>query len=157
MANVGEIQEVQLPPLDGVAIRESHPIEELPTFFTGAFPELAAFMQARGATPAGPPFARYFDVGEDGADVEVVIPVAAPVEGEGRIHPVHLPAGRAVQSLHAGPYEAIMPVYHSIEQWLEENHKAPADAIREVYVHGPDETGAPKGPETLVVQPFAEA
>ena len=152
-----EIEEVELPESHGVAIRETHAIDELPAFLKAAFPELAAFVGAKRAVITGPTFARYFDVGEDGADVEVVIPVAAPVEGEGRIHPVNLPAGRAVQSLHAGPYEAIMPVYHAIEQWLAENHTAPADAIREVYVHGPDETGAPKGPETLVVQPFAEA
>lgn len=132
-------------------------MEDLPAFLMAAFPELATFVAAKGALITGTALARYFDVGEDGADVEVVIPVAEPVEGEGRVQPVHLPAGRAIQSLHVGPYEEILPVYHAIEEWLAENQKAPADGIREVYLNGPDESGAPRGPETLVVQPFTEA
>jgi effector-binding domain-containing protein len=152
-----KIEEVELPESHGVAIRETHAIADLPAFFMGAFPELGALVESKGLAITAPPFARYFNVSESTAEVEVVMPTDAPCEGEGRVHPVNLPACRAIQALHVGPYEALHPVYQAVEQWLGEHGKVATDAVREVYLNGPGEVAGPEDLRTLVVQPYAEA
>lgn len=108
------IEEVDLPATHGVAIRETHAIADLPAFFMGAFPELAALVESKGLAISAPPFARYFNVSESTAEVEVVMPTDALCEGKGRVHAVQLPACRAIQALHVGPYEAL---HRSTRQW----------------------------------------
>jgi effector-binding domain-containing protein len=140
---------VTLEPETGIAIRAKVAISELPSFFGAAFSELAT---CAGDKVAGPPFARYFTFDPAGVDVEAIFPLRAQVAVTGRVHPVALPGGPAVQVKHVGSYSDLGLTYQSIEEWIDDHHKQKADVIREVYLTAP--TVPPTEQVTLVVQPL---
>ncbi len=145
-------EKTQLADGPGIAIRETHPVAELPAFFAGAFTELDAVTKAAGAQVVGPPFARYFSVSPDAIDVEAVFPLAAPMADAGRVHALEPQGGPAVQTLHAGSYEGLHAAYASLERWLRDHGATPAGAVREIYLTGPDIP--PDQQQTLIVQPI---
>ena len=66
-------------------------------------PEIFGWLAARGIAPAGPPFFRYNVIDmERQLEVEAGVPVASAVDGDGRVQPGTLPAGRYATLLHVG-------------------------------------------------------
>jgi hypothetical protein len=77
-----------------VAIRERVTMLEL-AGLGARFGELFAWLGSRSLTPAGPPFFRYIVIDMDRVlEVDVGVPVAAVVDGDGCLMPGVLPAGR---------------------------------------------------------------
>ncbi len=70
------------------------------------FPELFGWLADHGVEPAGPLFIRYVEVDDAGepVDVELGVPAAPGVRGDGRVKADALPAGRWATYLHIGPY-----------------------------------------------------
>jgi effector-binding domain-containing protein len=113
--------------------------EAIGQVFDQHMPALWAEVQARGYQPAGAPYARYHKWDEDGVEVEIGIPLAAPVTNlvmEGS-EPGELPGGRAGRLVHMGAYEGLMGAYQAFEGWLRESGEAAAGAPWEVYVTDP--------------------
>jgi effector-binding domain-containing protein len=103
------------------------------------FPEVASYLEGTGTSPAGPPFARFFDYTEDEADFEAGFPVAEPVPGEGRIAAGELPGGLAAVTTHIGPYEGLQNTHASMGEWVLANGHDPAGPVWEVYMTDPRE------------------
>jgi RNA polymerase sigma-70 factor, ECF subfamily len=80
----------------------------VPAAVDRAFPALFAWLGEHGIEPAGPPFIRTCEVDERGEPLEldVGVPVAAPVEAAGEVRADALPAGRYLTLLHVGPYRS---------------------------------------------------
>jgi effector-binding domain-containing protein len=86
-----------------VAIRERVTMLEL-AGLGARFGELFAWLGSRSLTPAGPPFFRYIVIDMDRVlEVDVGVPVAAVVDGDGCLMPGVLPAGRYATLTHVGP------------------------------------------------------
>ena len=69
-------------------------MDTISTAVDSAFPELFGWLASQGIAPAGPPFIRYLVIDMAGdLQIEVGVPVSAPVAGAGRIKPGVLPAG----------------------------------------------------------------
>jgi effector-binding domain-containing protein len=67
------------------------------------FKELRAWMEQEGVEPAGQPFFRYYIINMEGEmDVEVGIPVATALPGNGRVCPAVLPGGRYASLVYIG-------------------------------------------------------
>ncbi len=67
------------------------------------FKELRAWMKEEGVEPAGLPFFRYYVINLEGEmDIEVGIPVATPLPGNGRVAPGVLPGGRYASLVYIG-------------------------------------------------------
>ena len=65
--------------------------------------EVRAWLQQEDVEPAGRPFFRYYVINMEGEmDVEVGIPVATPLSGNGRIRPNVLPGGRYASLIYVG-------------------------------------------------------
>src|SRR5512140_260987 len=128
------VQRVRLEAADGLAIRSTLPLDQLPAFFGAAFTEMADWIrvEAGDAAFAGPPFARYYSLDPAAVDVEAVFPLTRAVAASGRMHAVILDEGDAVQVLHVGPYEAMQPAYKAIEVWLAEHQGRPSEPFREI-------------------------
>lgn len=85
------------------AIRARVTMQELGTVLPPLHGELFGWLGAHGATPAGAPFWKYNVVDmERILEVEVGVPLAAPVEGDGRVLAGVLPAGRYAFTSHTG-------------------------------------------------------
>lgn len=140
---------IDLAPSPAIAIRAHVPLAQLQTFFGSAFLELVA---CAGDAVAGPPLALYHSFDPAEVDVEAVVPVRTPVEVAGRIHPLPLGGGAAIQVRHIGPYTELGEAYHALDQWLVDHSRARADVVREVYLTDP--TVPADELVTLVIQPI---
>ncbi len=80
---------------------------------------------------------------EGNADIEVALPVAAPVtitaKDQNDITCYELPGGTMVKAIHKGPYETSETTYYEIFAWLEQQGKQVTGPIREVYLNDPGE------------------
>jgi effector-binding domain-containing protein len=94
---------------------------------------LAAYLEQSGAQPAGPPFVRYHTFDESETDFELGVPVAEPVEGEGRIAAGELPGGPAIATWHYGAHDRLGEAYARVEDALNESGREPSGPPLEVY------------------------
>ena len=108
MTAVGEQQNLDAVVLEDrkpqpvLSIRATVRIDELAERHGESLRELWRSMQTCGVTAAGPPFVRYHTEGQTETDVEVGIPVADAVSGEGRTTAGELPGGAAISTWHIG-------------------------------------------------------
>ena len=89
-----------------VAIRAQVTMQTIGAVLPPLHPQVFAWLGSRSIPPAGPPFWKYNVVDmERELLVEVGVPVASGVEGDGEIRPGMLPAGRFATMTHTGaPY-----------------------------------------------------
>jgi len=83
-----------------------------------AFPELFRWLAQNGLQASAPPIIRYFviDMAAD-LQIELGVPVAAPVAASGRIRPGVLPAGRYAVVRHVGPYDELAASNAALLAW----------------------------------------
>ena len=121
-----------------VAIVEARiPQDEIPAFLGGVFGEVMQVVQAQGAHPAGPPFAR-FRVVDDAFEVAAGFPVEPAISDSGRVKPGELPAGDIAATLHRGSYEEICNAYDAVSQWVADNGRQLVGDPWESYLDGPE-------------------
>lgn len=81
-------------------------------------PEIFGWLGPRGIAPAGPPFFRYHVVDmERQLLVEVGVPVASAVDGDGEIHPGMLPPGRFATMTHTGAPNTLVAATAELLDW----------------------------------------
>ena len=78
-------------------------------------------MAAAGPSMAGPVLARYrnFDAHTGESDLELAVPVRAPMEARGGVLPSELPGGRAVIRWHVGPYDDLSATWTALREWMQ--------------------------------------
>ncbi|MHA7240800.1 GyrI-like domain-containing protein [Arthrobacter sp. TMS1-12-1] len=152
MTNI-EITEHGEQPTAGV--REKVPMTELTGFFSRAFQDTMAALQAQGVAPAGAPFGKYY--GPPGAvvDVEAGFPVAAAITPVGKVVPGTLPAARVVEAIHMGPYDTMGETYSAIERYITEAELTPGPVMWETYLSDPEEEPDPARWQTAICWPVA--
>jgi effector-binding domain-containing protein len=82
--------------------------------------EVAAWLKEQGQVPAGPELIRYRVIDmERELEVEIGLPVARPLAGNGRVTTNVLPAGRYGTILYTGPYEGpgLVEANGALIQW----------------------------------------
>lgn len=106
-------------------------------------------LEELGAEPAGPPYARYYDMGET-MDVEVGVPVATTVDVRTPDVVAELPGGRAVTARHVGPYDGLGESWRAVYAWIAKEGLTP-DASWERYLTDPHDEPDPDRWETELV------
>lgn len=152
-----EIRETTLPPAHGIAVRATVPLQELPSFFAGAYGELAEIVRKTDAHGAGVPFARYHSAPPNPIDVELIMPLNMRIGAVGRARPVELPSGPALELLHVGRYELMGVSYEAIARYMKEHGLEASEAPREVYLTSPADAPDPEQQRTMIVQPVRRA
>jgi effector-binding domain-containing protein len=81
-------------------------------------PEVYAWLGARGVAPAGAPFFKYnvIDMARE-LEVELGVPVAAPVDGDGTVLSGVLPAGRYATLTHVGHPSELYDATKALQDW----------------------------------------
>ena len=128
------IEVVELAPRRALTIRRTVPQSGLGAFFAEVLPRLMSAIVGQGATPAGPPFARYYNSDPTAFDTEAGIPFTGSVTASGDARVTTLPGGRAAKALHIGPYDTLSREYRRIEAWLAEHGLRPGEGPWESYV-----------------------
>ena len=130
---------VERHPQAAAVVQVEGALDDLPQLLGQAFEDAAAAITRSGATFAGPPFARYLTMAP-----RITAEVGFPFEGEvipaGRVYRTTLPGGRAVTTIHIGPYETLAATWEATGAWLVAQGLAPAGTPWESYRSEPDAT-----------------
>jgi effector-binding domain-containing protein len=101
-----------------VAIPATVTMTTFGTAVDSGFPELFGWLASQGIAPGGPPFIRYLVIDMDGdLQIELGVPVSAPVTGSGRVQAGVLPAGSYAVLRHTGPYDGLMASNGALQEW----------------------------------------
>jgi effector-binding domain-containing protein len=134
------------------SVRETIPTySDIGQLFTKLFAELGQ----QGVKPGGPVLAIYYDAEhlDQGADVEVAVPVAAPFVGKD-ISARQLPGNETMACLiHQGSYDLFGQSYTGLMTWIEANGYHLAGPSREIYLRGPESGGDPSSYVTEIQVP----
>jgi effector-binding domain-containing protein len=136
------IEIVELPLRRALTVRRKIPRIGLGAFFMEIFPKLRTAIVAQGATPSGPPFARYYNSDPAAFDTEAGYPFTGTVNPSDGARVTTLPAGRAAKTVHIGPYETLSQEYRRIEAWLTDEGQRAGEGPWESYVD--DEATTPR-------------
>lgn len=128
------IELVVLEPRRALTVRRMMPQSGLGAFFSELFPRLRTAIVSQGATPAGPPFARYYNSDPAAFDTEAGIPFKGTMTAASGAKVTTLPGGRAAKTVHLGNYETLSKEYRRIEAYLEEHGLRAGDGPWESYV-----------------------
>ena len=128
------IEIVELPPRRALTVRRKMPQSGLGAFFSELFPRLRTALVEQGATPSGPPFARYYNSDPAAFDTEAGIPFTGTVTNASNARITTLPGGRAAKTVHIGSYETLSKEYRRIEEYLQEHGLRGGDGPWESYV-----------------------
>src|SRR5438270_12911884 len=86
-----------------VGIRTQVPWKEFKNVVPQLLGEVFAWLEKQHVAPAGPPFMRYYVINmESKMDIELGVPIANALSGEGHIHAGTLPAGRYASLIYTG-------------------------------------------------------
>ena len=135
-------------------LRETVPMSALREFFGRAYSSVMAAVQQQDVQLAGPPFALYRGMPTDVVDVEAGFPLAAPFPGgDGGVVAGVLPAGRALEAMHVGPYETLPETYGKVMARMQAEGLTPGDTMWEYYLSDPGTEPDPSAWKTLIVWP----
>ncbi len=156
---VPDIRPAQLKEQPTAVVRETVPMNALRDFFGRAFGAVTGAVQQQHVQLAGPPFALYRGKPTDVVDVEAGFPLAAPFTNAGgeetEVTAGTLPAGRAYEAMHVGPYESLQHTYGAIRARMQADGASPGEAMWEYYLTDPGAEPDPAKWQTLVVWPVA--
>lgn len=127
-------------PAQTIAMVSKHTdLSRIVTDMEAGFGAIVHQIGAAGVAPAGPPFVVYHAVIDEHTDgrVDICIPIDGPVELEGEVERVDVPAQRVASTIHRGPYDEISPAYHTVTGWMAERGHQAAGPPRELYLNDP--------------------
>lgn len=144
-----------MPTIHALVMRRRITRDEIATALAECLPAVFGYAQRHGLAIAGPPFARYPEVGMGSLVIEGGVSLAAPppsTPGDG-IETLTIPACRAAVAVHRGPYDSLPESYQQIERWLRDKGLSAAGPPWETYLTDPGERPDPATWETELVQP----
>ncbi len=135
-------------------VRSDLLVSEIPAFMGRAFGAVAQTLASQGISLAGPPFARYHDVGKERFGVEAGFRTTRAVAATDGVETSSLPGGTAAVLTYVGPYDEMSPAYGALTEWITRSGGTPAGDPWEVYFTDPAEEPDPEKWRTEIVMPF---
>src|SRR5690606_18271880 len=151
-----DVGDVRLTWRPTAVMRGEMPASEAPRWLANCYRRVLEYLRSVGVDPAGPPFARFTFLGEDMV-VEAGFPCRREIDGDGRVLPSELPAGRAAITSHFGRYEDLENAYRAMRSWLRARGYSEKGPHWEVYFSDPQADPDPRHWRTDVVMPYRAA
>jgi effector-binding domain-containing protein len=119
------------------AIRFTVPLAQFQGAFDAATSELTDALASQGIEAAGPAYSYFFAMPGALFDMEIGVPVAAPVSTCGRVRAGALPAMRVARAVCRGAMEG-GAAWGELKAWIDANGHAAQAFMWERYVVGAD-------------------
>jgi len=105
-----------------------------------AFHALGEFIGKNGIEPAGPPIAIYREWDEQNITFDVGLPVGAGAleQESGEVKAGETPSGRALKSVHKGPYAKLPESYAEFEGYVKDSGMPQPTLTWEIYLNDSD-------------------
>ncbi len=123
-----------------LAIRLRTPAAELPAKLGESYGTIMAHMTGGGQHPAGMPFVAYYNMDIEDLDVEIGIPTAEILAGDGDIYGAEIPAGKVAECVYTGPYSGMRPAYDQLAAFVAEQGVEVTGIAYEMYIDDPGDT-----------------
>lgn len=130
--------------------------EEIQQVMGPGIGELMRTLERQGVRTTGPWFTHHHRRPGEVFDFDIGVPVASPVNPEGRVRNGELRATRVAHTTHVGPYEGLGAAWGAFQQWLDQNGHRAADDFWEVYALGPDAASDPSQYRTELYRPLRD-
>ena len=127
-----QIDLIETNPIRTAVIRSRVRPQELAKFVPAACGEVWSFIRSAGLSRPGRHLALYLD---DQGTVEVGAEVSEPFVGNDRVHCSELPAGRAVTTVHLGPYGLLSKAHEALHEWCARHGHQRSNISWEIYGH----------------------
>lgn len=132
------------------------PRSEMRSAMGPAIAELMAAVKLQGAGPAGPWFSHHLSMHADTVDVDIGVPVSAPVAAAGRVRPGSLPAVRVARVVWTGDYNGLPDGWAGFLDWVAAHRFPTAPGLWEVYLKGPESDPDPASWRTELNKPLID-
>lgn len=116
--------------------------------------ELMSTIAAQGITPTGPWFTHHRRRPTETFDLEISVPVSAPIAAAGRVQPGTRPAMKVARTFYQGQYEGLGEAWGEFMGWIEANGHARAEDLYERYLTGPESSPDQASWRTELNQPL---
>jgi DNA-binding transcriptional MerR regulator len=146
-----------VPPTPALSISAVVSLDELVSWWTEAFDELAGTLTGHRQRPAGNSGALYSREWFEKADGEVVVfvPVAERVAAAGRVRPLTVPGAELAVVIHRGTHDDLDRSYGALGAYLAERDLEVEEPVREYYLVGPRQTEDAEQWQTEIAWPLA--
>lgn len=128
-------------------------LAEIGPWVSAAFGRVAAALASQRIQPTGPPYVRYFPLGDRRFRVEAGFPVQQRIDSQADVTPATLPAGPVLVTVHAGSYDSVSESYERIDSWASERGVTTSSSPWEVYLTDPSANPDPSTWRTEVFVP----
>jgi effector-binding domain-containing protein len=148
-----ELRETAAQP--ALTIRTTASAQNLPDVLAQGFADLVQHLGWLHAQPAGAPYVAYYNKDVQHLDIEIGIPVVAPLPGEGEIRLREIPAGKMAACLYTGPYNELESAYTALTEWVTAEGYTATGVAYEQYLNDPLNTPQ-QDLQTLILFPLKE-
>lgn len=147
---------------EAAVIHVTTPRDRIQEVMGPAIHEVIDAVSDQGVGPAGPVFAHHLSMPTDEFDIEVGVPVSAPVTPTGRVRLGQLPAATVVRTVYQGPYEGLPEAWREfgeraereLGQRIQAEGLRPGTTLWERYVAGPESSPDPSAWRTELNRPL---
>ena len=146
-----------LPATHALVMRRRITRDEIAATLGSMLPAVFAHAQRHGLALAGPPFARYPEIGMGSMVMEAGFAIASAADGDpdAGIEPLTIPAGEAAVAIHRGPYDGLPRTFEAMESRVRDEGRSVGGPPMEIYLTDPGEHPDLETWETEVVLPLA--
>lgn len=114
------------------------PRSEMRTAMGPGIGEVMAAVKAQGIGPVGPWFTHHLKMDPATFDVEICVPVTAPIKPVGRVKAGEWPAMTVVRTVLHGDYAGLGVAWSEFGTWLKANGHQTGSDLYECYGAGPE-------------------
>jgi AraC family transcriptional regulator len=135
----------QLSPQPVLVARRRVKQSEIAQAIGEALPRVFACAHQNSMAIAGPPFARYPEMGPGLMTLDIGVPVAAPADvSDPDVRADTLPGGLTAVTMHTGPYDKLPDAVTALGQWIAQQGLTHAGGPWESYLTDPGNHPDPK-------------
>jgi effector-binding domain-containing protein len=156
------IVDLEVQPTAAVRVQQEMQELDFGALFGRYLPIIFGRVAELGETSPGPPYGRYYVFGPDHVDLEIGVPVSAPLRSlaplakcpPGEIGASELPAGPVGTTVHHGPYDGLGSAMMRLRAWILAAGRTPGAGQWESYVDDPAQVSDPADLTTELYWPL---